>query len=69
MTSAFISSEKASPIKFLEISPSSFADSLKAMVFHQPADPTLFPSTPFSNATPIVSAPAPNANETLEASP
>ena len=69
MTSAFISSEKASPIKFLETSPSSFAASLKAMVFHQPADPTLFPSTPFSNATPIVSAPAPNANEILEASP
>ena len=69
ITSAFISFEKASPIKFLAVSPSSFAASVKAIVFHQPAVPILLPSIPFSKATPIVSAPAPNANEILEASP
>ena len=56
-------------MKFLETKPSFSAASLKAIVFHQPAEPTLFPSTPFSNATPIVSAPAPKAREILVASP
>ena len=69
ITSSFISIEKASPIKFFETNPSFSAASLKAIVFHQPAEPTLFPSTPFSKATPIVSAPAPNASEILVASP
>ena len=51
------------------MSPSFLISSVTAIVFHQPALPTRFPSTPFSNATPIVSAEAPNANEILEANP
>ena len=61
--------EKASPIKFFAGIPSFFAASVKAIVFHQPAEPILFPSIPFSNATPIVSAPAPKASEILVESP
>ncbi len=56
-------------MKFLALIPSFFAASVKAIVFHQPAEPVLFPSTPFSNATPIVSVPAPKANEILVESP
>ena len=69
ITFSFISSEKASPMKFLAINPSLRASSVKATVFHQPAVPTLLPSTPFSNATPIVSAPAPKAKDILLARP
>ena len=56
-------------MKFLYFNPSFSAASSNAIVFHHPADPVLFPSIPFSNATPIVSAPAPKAREILVASP
>jgi methyl-accepting chemotaxis protein len=64
-----ISFEKASPFMLLEYNPASFAFLSKAAVLYQPAVAVLLSAAGLSKNTPMVAAPAPNADVILEASP